>query len=90
MSKITQNEKNYDHHVQPPFELDRREDEHSGDWLQRVLFQPLESFDVQNIKSKLLEIEERRNKSKAGERRVLQLFNDPLILRGQNSSKAGF
>jgi hypothetical protein len=66
MSEITQSERETEH-VQPRFALDRREDEPSGNWLQRVLFQPLEGFDVQNVKEKVVAIGEQRDRSKAGE-----------------------
>lgn len=66
MSEITQGEKETAD-VQSRFALDRREDEPSGNWLQRVLFQPLEGFDVQSIKETLVTIGEQRNRSKAGE-----------------------
>jgi len=66
MSEITQGEKETED-VQSRFALDRREDEPSGNWLQRVLFQPLEGFDVQNIKDKLVTIGEQKGRSKAGE-----------------------
>jgi hypothetical protein len=66
MSEITQGERETEN-IQHQFALDRREDEPSGNWLQRVLFQPLEGFDVQSIKEKLVTIGEQRDRSKAGE-----------------------
>jgi hypothetical protein len=78
MSEITQSEKETDQ-IQPPFELESQEDESSGNWLQRVLYQPLEGFNVQNVKAKLVIIEEQRNRSKAGEC-ILARLQPPLIL----------
>jgi hypothetical protein len=76
MSEITQNERGTED-VQPRFALDRGQDEPSGNWLQRVLFQPLEGFDVGIIKEKLMKIGEQRDSSKAGE--CILPYNLPLI-----------
>lgn len=64
MSGNVQTEKTAD--VQTGYAGFRRPDEPSGNWLERILFQPVETFDVKPVQEKLAEMEEQRSNSKAG------------------------
>ncbi|KIM29453.1 hypothetical protein M408DRAFT_22815 [Serendipita vermifera MAFF 305830] len=59
----------------------RREDEHSGDWLERVLFKPATRLDIEPVKEKLNTIVSEKERSKA------ELFAVYLELNAWASSR---
>lgn len=62
MSEITQPEK-----LNRQFEGFRHEDEPTGNWLQRVLYQPMQGFDAKSVMDKFTEMEEQRTRLDAGQ-----------------------